>query len=43
MRWDAGLENVHGLFGESSLEAQLLFFDWLQHCSLVSGKFILFD
>lgn len=23
MRWDAGLENAHGLFGQSSLEAQL--------------------
>lgn len=23
MRWDAGLENAHGLFGQSGLEAQL--------------------
>ena len=43
MRWDAGLENAHGLFGQSSLEAQLLLFARLKHCSLLSRKFILSD
>lgn len=43
MRWDAGLENAHGLFGESSLEAQLLLFAWPKHCSLLPGTFILAD